>query len=163
MPVGKMTGVCRGEALVGLWFNGQKYFQDSLKQEGVGEIPRRETRILKQTEQWLTRYFAGERPGPEELSLAPMGSPFRQEVWRLLLEIPYGSVTTYGEIAGRIAARRGLDCMSPQAVGGAVGHNPISVIIPCHRVVGAGGNLTGYAGGLLLKQTLLALEGVVTG
>ena len=99
------------------------------------------------------------RPAISELPLAPAGSEFRQEVWKLLCEIPYGEVTTYGDIAKKIAARRGKSTMSSQAVGGAVGHNPISVIIPCHRVVGTNGSLTGYAGGLQRKIQLLTLEG----
>jgi methylated-DNA-[protein]-cysteine S-methyltransferase len=110
--------------------------------------------IFDAAKQWLDRYFAGGKPGISELPLAPIGGAFRQGVWGILCEIPYGGVMTYGEIAKR------LGCMSSQAVGGAVGHNPISIIIPCHRVVGAGGSLTGYAGGIQTKITLLELEGV---
>lgn len=109
---------------------------------------------------WLDRYFAGEKPSPRELPLAPAGSAFRQTVWNILCDIPCGEVTTYREIAKKIAAALGLASMSAQAVGGAVAHNPISIIIPCHRVVGANGSLTGYAGGLAAKQYLLAHEGV---
>ncbi|MCI9156887.1 MAG: methylated-DNA--[protein]-cysteine S-methyltransferase, partial [Lawsonibacter sp.] len=109
---------------------------------------------------WLDRYFAGERPAISELPLAPIGSEFRKEVWQVLCEIPYGETTTYGEISQKIAARRGLERMSAQAVGGAVGHNPISIIVPCHRVVGSNGSLTGYAGGLQKKIKLLTHEGV---
>lgn len=114
--------------------------------------------ILLQTIQWLDRYFAGERPSPGELSLAPMGSPFRQAVWKHLCQIPYGETTTYGAIARAMAAEMGRSSMSAQAVGGAVGHNPISIIIPCHRVLGSDSGLTGYAGGLKVKQWLLELE-----
>lgn len=118
-----------------------------------------DTGILNRTKEWLDRYFAGERPGISELALAPAGSEFRRAVWKILCEIPYGEVTTYGEIARRIAAQRGVESMSSQAVGGAVGHNPISIIIPCHRVLGTDGSLTGYAGGLARKRWLLNLEG----
>ena len=108
----------------------------------------------------LDRYFAGEKPEISELPLAPIGGEFRQAVWKILCEIPYGQVTTYGEIAKKIAAQRNRKTMSAQAVGGAVGHNPISIIIPCHRVVGSNGSLTGYAGGIDLKIKLLEHEGV---
>lgn len=112
---------------------------------------------------WLEgqKYFAGEKPAIDELPLEPMGGEFRQEVWKLLCDIPYGQVTTYGEIAKKVAERLGRESMSAQAVGGAVGHNPISIIIPCHRVIGADGSLTGYAGGIDKKIWLLAHEGVI--
>ena len=110
--------------------------------------------IFDQTKQWLDRYFAGEKPAISELPLVPIGSAFRQAVWSILCEIPYGKMITYGDIA------RKLGVQSSQAVGGAVGHNPISIIIPCHRVVGANGSLTGYAGGVQTKIKLLELEGV---
>lgn len=116
--------------------------------------------VLRRAAQWLDRYFAGDKPMIAELPLAPAGSEFRQHVWQILCEIPYGSVITYGEIAKRMAGRMGRETMSAQAVGGAVAHNPISIIIPCHRVVGAGGSLTGYAGGIDRKMQLLELEGV---
>ena len=116
--------------------------------------------ILQQAGRWLDRYFAGERPAVNELPLAPVGSDFRQEVWKILCEIPYGQTTTYGEIAQKLSARLGRERMSARAVGGAVGHNPISIIIPCHRVVGSNGRLTGYAGGLERKIKLLTHEGV---
>lgn len=108
----------------------------------------------------MDRYFKGERPEIAELPLAPIGGEFRQTVWKILCEIPYGQVITYGEIAKKIAQKRGLNRMSAQAVGGAVGHNPISLIIPCHRVVGTNGSLTGYSGGLDKKIRLLEFEGV---
>ncbi|WP_295925618.1 methylated-DNA--[protein]-cysteine S-methyltransferase, partial [uncultured Akkermansia sp.] len=109
---------------------------------------------------WLDRYFAGGRAPIAQLPLAPVGGEFRQAVWKILCGIPYGEVTTYGEIARKMAARGNRRSMSAQAVGGAVGHNPISIIIPCHRVVGTGGSLTGYAGGIAAKIRLLELEGV---
>lgn len=105
-------------------------------------------------------YFAGKKPDLSRLSLAPIGGEFRQQVWRILTEIPYGELTTYGNIAKEVAKRMGKDRMSAQAVGGAVGHNPISIIIPCHRVIGSNKSLTGYAGGIEKKVDLLKHEGV---
>lgn len=156
-PIGRLLLAEKEGALAGLWIEGQKYFPDALC-EDMEE--RTDSAILNQTKEWLDRYFKGEKPSIHELSLAPAGSAFRQEVWKLLCEIPYGEVTTYGEISQKIARSRGLDRMSAQAVGGAVSHNPISIIIPCHRVVGTNGSLTGYAGGLPRKIRLLTLEGV---
>lgn len=114
--------------------------------------------IFDRTQEWLERYFAGGKPSPEELPLRPEGTDFQQMVWRGLLHIPYGQVTTYGSLAKAVAREMGRETMSAQAVGQAVGHNPISIIIPCHRVVGANGSLTGYAGGLDRKIRLLELE-----
>lgn len=156
-PVGRLLLAEKAGALAGLWIEGQKYFPDSL-QEDLEE--RTDSAVLNKTKEWLDRYFKGEKPAIHELPLAPAGSAFRQEVWKLLCEIPYGEVATYGEISQKIARSRGLDRMSAQAVGGAVSHNPISIIIPCHRVVGTNGSLTGYAGGLPKKIRLLTLEGV---
>ena len=157
-PIGELTLVCSGKALVGLWIEGQKYFGGGLSWSDRGELP-----LLKQAKGWLDRYFAGERPEISELPLAPEGSAFRQEVWKLLCEIPYGQVTTYGELAGKMAAKQGKTVLPSRAVGGAVAHNPISIIIPCHRVVGSGGALTGYAGGVDRKRKLLEHEGAVGG
>lgn len=156
-PLGKMTLISDGENLTGLWILGQKYFESTLS-ERVQE--KDDLAVFRQTKAWLDRYFQGARPDIAELPLAPAGSSFRQAVWKILREIPYGQVITYGEIAKQIAKERGVAKMSAQAVGQAVGHNPISVIIPCHRVVGANGNLTGYAGGIHLKIRLLAHEGI---
>ena len=156
-PVGILTVACNENAVVGLWIAGQKYFGGSLREEPV---PAKQHPILGHAVHWLDRYFAGKRPSPSELPLAPTGQEFRQIVWKLLREIPYGEVTTYKKIAQEIAAIRGLQTMSAQAIGGAVGHNPISIIIPCHRVVGTNGSLTGYAAGIPVKQKLLTLEGV---
>ena len=116
--------------------------------------------VLAAAKEWLDAYFAGERPAIADLPLAPIGSEFRQKVWRILTEIPYGQVTTYGAIAQQVARELGRDHMASLAVGGAVGHNPISIVIPCHRVVGSDGSLTGYAGGLDKKIWLLEHEGM---
>lgn len=155
-PVGCLTLACDGDKLVGLWLEGQKYFGAGLAPQ---LLPKDNVPVLAAAKRWLDRYFCGEQPHPGELPLAPLGSAFRQEVWRILCDIPYGAVTTYGDIARQLAALRGLQSMSAQAVGGAVGHNPISIIIPCHRVVGTNGSLTGYAGGIAAKEALLHLEG----
>ena len=156
-PVGRLTLACDGNSLTGLWIEGQKYFGGTLPMEAV---ERDDLPVFRTAKAWLDEYFQGKQPPISELSLRPMGSKFRQTVWEILCELPYGEVTTYGEIAQRAASRLGRETMSSQAVGGAVGHNPISIIIPCHRVVGAGGSLTGYAGGIARKIKLLELEGV---
>ena len=141
--------------LTGLWFVGQKYFANTLPEERISQ----ETPVLKQAKHWLDIYFSGKEP---EFTppLHPTGSAFRQQVWQILLQIPYGQTLTYGEIARRLAEKQNVPHMSAQAVGGAVGHNEVSIIIPCHRVVGVGtnGNLTGYAGGIDKKIALLTLE-----
>ena len=139
--------------ITGLWFFGQSYFADTLPAEQIAQ----ETPILTQAREWLDEYFSGKEPDFTP-TLHPMGSPFRQAVWKLLLQIPYGQTTTYGEIARQLEKLQNRPHMSAQAVGGAVGHNGISIIIPCHRVVGTKGNLTGYAGGLDKKMALLELE-----
>ena len=159
-PIGALLLAERDRKLVGVWMEGQKYFLGSLREETQ---ERESSPVLRQAGLWLDRYFAGKRPAISELPLAPIGSEFRKEVWQVLCEIPYGETTTYGNIAKTLAARRGLDRMSAQAVGGAVGHNPISIIVPCHRVVGSNGSLTGYAGGLQKKIKLLTHEGVDVG
>ena len=155
-PLGEITLASDGESLVGLWFVGQKYYGGSVHGE---MLPKDDLPVFAAAKDWLDRYFAGERPEIHELPLAPIGGAFRQKVWKLLCEIPYGEVTTYGTLAKKIAALEGKSSMSAQAVGGAVGHNPISIMIPCHRVVGANGSLTGYAGGIERKTALLTLEG----
>jgi len=156
-PLGKVLLASDGSYLTGVWFAGQKYYA-----AGIGNdiIYNQHIPIFTQTVSWLQRYFSGENPKIDELLLAPAGSTFRQIVWRILCDIPYGHVRTYGDIAAEVAAYNGIKTMSAQAIGGAVGHNPISIIIPCHRVVGAKGSLTGYAGGIEKKQRLLAAEGV---
>ena len=152
-PLGGMLLAADEIGLTGLWFDGQKYFADSLPQEHIQQ----ETPALAETKRWLDLYFSGRAPDflPP---LHPTGSPFRQAVWELLLQIPYGRTVTYGDLARQLAAKQGLAHMSAQAVGGAVGHNHISILIPCHRVVGTSGSLTGYAGGIDRKLKLLELE-----
>lgn len=159
-PVGRLLIAEKKGSLVGLWIEGQKYFLGSLREE-IQEKP--DSPALRQAAQWLGSYFAGKKPSIRELPISPIGSDFQKKVWNILCEIPYGETITYGEIARKIAADRGLATMSPQAVGGAVGHNPISIIVPCHRVVGTRGSLTGYAGGIDKKIWLLTHEGVDMG
>ncbi len=156
-PIGDITLATDGENLVGLWMAGQKYFGETIpeKMTEMDDQP-----VFHAAKNWLDRYFAGEKPAVSELPLQPIGGEFRQMVWKILCEIPYGEVITYGDIAKKMATKRGKETMSSQAVGGAVGHNPISIIIPCHRVVGANGSLTGYSGGVGKKIKLLELEGV---
>lgn len=141
-----------GAGLTGLWLRGAKYAPE-VPADASGEAP-----VLDQARRWLDVYFSGRDPGPTP-PLHPEGTPFQRAVWRLLLDIPYGTTTTYGALAQRLAQARGVPYMSAQAVGGAVGRNPISILVPCHRVVGADGSLTGYAGGLSVKLQLLTLEG----
>lgn len=147
-PLGPILLAADETGLTGLWFEAQKYFPSF---SGV-DYQEKETPVLTETARWLDVYFSGKDPGflPP---LHPQGSPFRQTVWNILLTIPRGQTMTYGEIARRLGVR------SAQAVGGAVGHNPISILIPCHRVVGSDGSLTGYAGGVERKARLLQLEG----
>ena len=156
-PMGKIMLGSDGENLIGLCIEGQRFFGDSIANE---MIINDELNVFTITKDWVNRYFEGKKPLISELPLAPIGGEFRQTVWKMLMEIPYGEVITYGELAKRIAKLRGIEKMSAQAVGGAVGHNPISIIIPCHRVVGANGNLTGYSGGIQMKIQLLQHEEV---
>ena len=155
-PMGNVLLASDGKNLIGLWFAGQKYYGESMDSsiEYKDGLP-----VFIQTKKWLERYFAGEMPAASELPLAPAGSEFRKAVWEALCQIPYGEVITYGELAQKVAMLHNRERMSAQAVGGAVGHNAISIIIPCHRVVGANGNLTGYAGGIDKKIKLLTHEG----
>ena len=153
-PLGGITLASDGDAIVGLWFDGQKYFADALEENNEeAALP-----VFDDAKKWLDIYFEGKDPGfTPKLNLRT--SPFRKRVWEIMLTIPFGKTMTYGEIAGIIAKERGASHMSAQAVGGAVGHNSISLIIPCHRVVGTNGSLTGYAGGIEKKLKLLTLEG----
>lgn len=152
-PLGIITLASDGESLIGLWFDEQKHFPHNL----ISESTKAELPIFTQTINWLDTYFSGKVPDftpPIILNT----TPFRKAVYDILLTIPYGQTMTYGEIANILAEQKGIERMSAQAVGGAVGHNPISIIIPCHRVVGTDGSLTGYAGGIDKKIELLKLE-----
>lgn len=154
-PLGKIITASDGKALTGLWFDGQKYFPENLAENSEEKnLP-----VFDDTDKWLDIYFRGEVPDftpPLKLT----GTEFRIAVWDILRKIPYGKTMTYGEIAGIIARTRQCKSMSAQAVGGAVGHNPISLIIPCHRVLGSDGSLTGYAGGIDKKLKLLSIENI---
>ena len=154
-PLGPITMASDGQTLIGLWFDGQKYFADCL----AADHQEKPLPVFEQTDRWLDMYFSGRIPDFTP-PLSMKTTEFRKAVWQIMLTIPYGRTMTYGQIAEIIAKQKGLPSMSAQAVGGAVGHNSISLIIPCHRVVGANGNLTGYAGGLETKIKLLQLEGV---
>ena len=147
-PLGGMTLASDGTALTGMWFDGQKRFAATLS----GNERKKDLPVFDTAKRWLDVYFSGVAPDFAP-PLAPRGTDFGKSVWRILMTIPFGETTTYGQIAARFSAR-----MSARAVGGAVGRNPISLIIPCHRVVGADGGLTGYAGGIGIKRRLLELE-----
>ncbi|MBR3860929.1 MAG: methylated-DNA--[Oscillospiraceae bacterium] len=148
-PVGVLTLLAEEDALLGLWIAGQKFHGSALLQAARrGDCP-----ALRAAEDWLARYFAGQAPDPWALSLRPAGTAFQRRVWEALRRIPYGATRSYGDLARELGT-------SPRAVGAAAGRNPISILIPCHRLMGADGNLTGYAGGLAVKEALLRLEGV---
>ena len=151
--VGGITLASDGDALTGLWFDGQKYFAGNIDDE----IEEKDVLVFVQARQWLDIYFSGHDPGFTP-ALTLNSTPFRMAIWEILLTIPFGKTMTYGEIAASIARQKGRWRMSAQAVGSAVGHNPISLIIPCHRVVGADGSMTGYAGGIDRKIKLLGME-----
>lgn len=157
-PIGTLTVASDGTCVTGLWIKGQKYYANTL---GI-DAREQDLQIFESVRKWLDYYFSGKKP-EFMLPLSPKGSPFQQLVWKLLCEIPYGEVTSYKNIAKRIEQQTDRKSMSAQAVGGAVGHNPISIIIPCHRVLGSDGSLTGYAGGIGTKKQLLQLEGVLSG
>ena len=155
-PLGQMTLTCDDKAIIGLWFSGQKHFGNIFYDVKEENHP-----LLDMARSWLDIYFSGHEPD----FLPPLkysSTKFRKMVCDIMLNIPYGKTMTYGEIAAMIASKIGIEKMSAQAVGGAVGHNPISIMIPCHRVVGVNGNLTGYGGGIDRKIKLLELEGVDT-
>lgn len=155
-PLGDILLAADSAGLTGLWFEGQKYFALYLdKEHEEKELP-----VFEEAKRWLDIYFSGKNPD-FQVPLHFTGTDFQNEVWEILYAIPYGQTTTYGEIAAQLAKKRGLPRMSAQAVGGAVGHNEISIIVPCHRVVGASGSLTGYAGGIEKKIELLRLEGAL--
>lgn len=154
-PLGGITMASDGETLTGLWFDGQKRFAETL----AAENEERDLPVFALADRWLDVYFSGGRPDFTP-PLAPRGTPFRRAVWEALLTVPYGETATYGQIAAAVAERTGRPRTSARAVGGAAARNPISLIIPCHRVVGANGSLTGYAGGIERKRRLLELESV---
>lgn len=155
-PLGKILLISDEEKLKAVELETQRFHDKSVKEQTIiEEIP-----ILKDVEKWLDDYFKGEKVSCKTLPLAPEGSEFRKAVWEILCDIPYGKTVTYGEIARQIARQKGISSMSAQAVGNAVGHNPISIIIPCHRVVGSNGSLIGYGGGIQNKVKLLTLEKV---
>ena len=157
-PLGTITLASDGKALTGLWFEGQRYYGATLAAGSVyGDVP-----VFREAARWLDRYFAGSAPDFTP-PLHLRGTDFQKAVWEILLTIPRGEVMTYGEIAAILAKRLDRAHMSARAVGSAVGHNPVSIIVPCHRVVGADGSLTGYAGGLERKAALLRLEGADVG
>lgn len=156
-PLGGITAASDGSALTGLWFDGQRYFADTLSDK----YEEKNLPVFEQTDRWLDIYFSGKAPDfTPPLMMKTTG--FRRAVWEILLTIPFGQTMTYGEISEKISSQRGIAKMSAQAVGGAVGHNSISLIIPCHRVVGKNGSLTGYAGGIDKKLKLLELENADT-
>lgn len=157
-PLGIITICCdEDEKVVGLFFKNQKYFADNID----GKITENNNlKIFVTVKSWLDRYFAGKKPNIKEIPIKFIGNDFRKSVWKILYEIPYGKVLTYGDIAKQIAKQKNITKMSAQAIGGAVGHNPISIIVPCHRVVGKNGKLTGYAAGINKKKKLLELEQV---
>ncbi len=156
-PVGKLLLASKNNKLIGVWIENQKYYLSNLKEKMQIKD---DEEILIKTKNWLDRYFENKNPHISELDIEPIGTDFSKKVWTILCTIPYGKVITYGEIAKKISKAMNKDKMSAQAVGNAVAHNPISIIIPCHRVIGANGNLTGYAGGLDIKMRLLKHEGV---
>lgn len=152
-PLGGITLASDGENLTGLWFDDQKYYGDTLAEH----YEEKNLPVFEQTDKWLDIYFSGKEPD----FIPPLSmntTPFRKAVWEIMLTIPYGQTMTYGQIAEKLAKQKGIPTMSAQAVGGAVGHNSISLIIPCHRVVGTNGSLTGYAGGISKKEKLLIME-----
>lgn len=157
-PLGNITICCNEqENIVGLWFENQKHFANNIN----GKITENNNlKIFIKTKNWLDKYFAGNKPNIKEIPIEFIGTKFQKSVWKILYKIPYGKVITYGDIAKQIAKKKDIPKMSAQAIGGAVGHNPISVIVPCHRVIGKNGNLTGYAAGLDKKKKLLQIEKV---
>ena len=156
--LGRMLLSGTEEGVSGLWMSAQKYYAATMDEQMT---QRDDLPLFEQTQKWLDRYFNKEQPDPEALKLAPKGTDFRRAVWDILLKIPYGRTTSYGAIAKSITERRKGRKTSARAVGGAVGHNPISIIIPCHRVVGSDGSLTGFASGLDKKVWLLQHEDVI--
>ena len=152
--IGLLYLISDGESLIGCYLEGQKYFPNNIDNYYLNE----ELSILVKSKDWLEKYFNGENPSIDEIPLNFNGTEFRKKVWEVLKDISYGELVTYKHIAEKIAKAKGLETMSAQAVGGAVGHNPLLIFIPCHRVIGVDGSLTGYAAGLENKRFLLNLE-----
>ena len=152
-PIGEINLASDGQNLIGLWLKGQNMPTEEME-------CKEDLEVFIKTRKWLDEYFKGIEP-TQNIPLKLEGTKFRKEVWDILLKIPYGKTITYGDIAKELAKRKGIKKMSAQAIGGAVGHNPISIIVPCHRVIGANGKLTGYAGGIDLKEKLLKIEGIL--
>lgn len=155
-PIGELLIASKENKIVGLWVENQKHYLANFKEKMIVSD---HLEVFLKTKEWLDHYFNGERPNVDDSLLNPVGSDFQKKVWKILLKIPYGEVTTYQKIAQEIAKESGSKHMSAQAVGNDVGHNPISILIPCHRVIGTNGDLTGYASGIQNKITLLKLEG----
>lgn len=151
--MGPLTITSDGENITGVWFEGQKYLPNHLDEY----IQKRDLDVFNKTIKWFDCYFKGEKPD-FYVPIKPEGTSFRKIVWKMLCDIPYGRTMTYGEIAKEIANQRKIKKMSAQAIGGAIGHNPIAILIPCHRVIGSNGSMTGYAGGINKKEKLLKLE-----
>ena len=152
--IGLLYLISDGESLIGCYLEGQKYFPNNIDNYYLNE----ELSILVKSKDWLKKYFNGENPSIDEIPLNYIGTEFRKTVWEILKDISYGELFTYKHIAEKIAKAKDLETMSAQAVGGAVGHNPLLIFIPCHRVIGVDGRLTGYAAGLENKRFLLNLE-----
>ena len=152
--IGLLYLISDGESLIGCYLEGQKYFPNNIDNYYLNE----ELSILVKSKDWLEKYFNGENPSIDEITLNYIGTEFRKTVWEILKDISYGELFTYKHIAEKIAKAKDLETMSAQAVGGAVGHNPLLIFIPCHRVIGVDGSLTGYAAGLENKRFLLNLE-----
>lgn len=156
-PLGELIILCDDEKVKGVWFSDQKYFGANYN---LATVPTQETQLVKQVKKYLEQYFSGEEPSFDPLLLDPDVTPFRKKVLRALLTIPYGQTATYKEIARSLSTNPDGPISHARAVGGAVGHNPLTIFIPCHRVMGSDGSLTGYAGGVERKIKLLDLEGV---
>lgn len=154
-PIGRLYICSQNNCLTGLWIENQKYFCSIVKDK---PIQKDNIEIFNKTKKWLDKYFNKQNPKITNIKIVLQGSKFQQDVWHILTKIPYGNTTTYKNIAEIIAKKYRINKMSAQAVGGAVGHNPISIIVPCHRVIGVDGRLTGYAGGIDKKKYLLNLE-----
>ena len=152
--IGLLYLISDSKSLIGCYLEGQKYFPNNIDNYLLSE----ELNILVKSKAWLEKYFNGENPSIDEIPLNYIGTEFRKTVWEVLKEISYGKLVTYKHIAEKIAKAKGIKTMSSQAVGGAVGHNPLLIFIPCHRVIGVDGSLTGYAAGLDNKRFLLNLE-----